>query len=311
MSTIETQELHTPTPRTTLPKLPSSVQEATTDTSTVVRRARRAGRAHKVPIALAAVVLGFFVVAAFVPSLIAPYDASAVNPSNILAAPSVEHPFGTDENGRDVLSRIIHGSGNSLMLGFGAVAIALVGGTLLGLSASLGHRISNAILMRFVDIGLAFPELLLALVVIAIAGAGPANAILAIGIAMIPTYARVIRGQALTVRSASYVEAARALGLPESQVLLRHILPNALRPIIVIATIGIGTATLAGAALSFLGLGVSPPTPEWGSMLATARTFLQQAWWYGAFPGLAITTLVVSTTVLGRALQTRIEGRGI
>lgn len=273
------------------------------------RQTRLANWMGRIPAILAGIVLTFFIFAAFMPSLIAPYDAAAVNPTNILAAPSPEHPFGTDENGRDILSRIIFGAGNSLMLGFGAVGIALLGGTLLGLSAALGNRITNAILMRFVDIGLAFPELLLALLVIAIAGAGPTNALLAIGIATIPTYARVIRAEALSVRQSMYVEAARALGQPEWSVLVRHVLPNAVRPIIVIATIGVGTATLAGAGLSFIGLGVSPPAPEWGSMLSSARSFLQQAWWYGAFPGLAITALVVSTSVLGRALQSRIEGR--
>ncbi|GAA4282489.1 ABC transporter permease [Brevibacterium daeguense] len=272
-------------------------------------RARSGVWVGRIPAILAAALLGFYLVAAFVPGLLAPHDAAEVNPNSILAAPSPAHPFGTDELGRDILSRIIHAAGNSLLLGFGAVAIALVGGTVLGLSAALGHRFTNAILMRFVDIGLAFPELLLALLVIAIAGAGPTNALLAIGIATIPTYARVIRAEALSVRRSTYVEAARALGQPEWKVLVRHVLPNALRPLIVIATIGVGTATLAGAGLSFIGLGVSPPTPEWGSMLATARSFLQQAWWYGAFPGLAITSLVVSTTVLGRALQARTEGR--
>lgn len=274
-----------------------------------VKRARARGWLDRLPTIFAAIVLGFFLLAAIVPAWIAPYSADATNPSLVLTSPGVDHVLGTDESGRDIFSRIVYGSRNSLLLGFGAVAIAITGGTLLGLSAALGHRITNAILMRFVDIGLAFPELLLALLVIAIVGAGPTTALLAIGIATIPTYARVIRAEALSVRQSMYVEAARALGLPEWKVLLRHVLPNAVRPIVVIATIGVGTATLAGAGLSFIGLGVAPPTPEWGSMLSTARSFLQQAWWYGAFPGLAITALVVSTTVLGRALQERMEGR--
>jgi len=258
---------------------------------------------------IALAVLAAFVAAAFLPGLLAPHDPAAIDTSNILAAPNAEHLFGTDEAGRDVLSRVIFGTANSLLLGFGAVAIALVGGTVLGISAALGHRISNLILMRFIDIGLAFPEMLLALVVIAIVGSGPAPALFAIGIATIPSYARLIRAETLSVRGSSYVEAAHALGLTRAQVLLHHVLPNAIRPVLVIATIGIGTATLAGAALSFIGLGVSPPTPEWGSMLSNARNFLQMAWWYGVFPGLAITSLVISTTVLGRSLQARIEGK--
>ncbi|WP_403022129.1 ABC transporter permease [Salinibacterium sp. GXW1014] len=258
---------------------------------------------------LALLVLAVFLLAAFAPGVLAPYDPAATDTSNILGAPSVQHPFGTDEAGRDVLSRVIFGTANSLLLGFGAVAIALVGGTIVGLSAALRHRWSNVVLMRFVDIGLAFPEMLLALLVISIVGTGPAPALFAIGLATIPSYARLIRAETLSVRDSTYVEAAHALGLTRAQVLLRHVLPNAVRPVLVIATIGIGTATLAGAALSFIGLGVAPPTPEWGSMLSSARNFLQLAWWYGVFPGLAITGLVISTTVLGRSLQGRLEGR--
>ena len=295
-------------------RLPQGAESSSDDSPKAEEPARRRARPTRgwrenAPVLVAALVLGFFVISAIMPSWIAPYGYAEVNPGEMLAKPSLAHPFGTDETGRDVLSRIIHGSAYSLMLGFGAVAIALLGGTALGLSAALGNRISNAFLMRIVDVGLAFPEMLLALVVISIAGAGPMNAVLAIGIATIPTYARVIRAETMRVRMSGYVEAAQALGLPARKVLMQHVLPNALRPIVVIATIGIGTATLAGAALSFIGLGVSPPTPEWGSMLATARTFLQQAWWYGLFPGLAITALVVSTTVLGRAMQARLEGR--
>ncbi|WP_127128671.1 ABC transporter permease [Georgenia sp. SYP-B2076] len=285
------------------------VAPSTAAPATSVRRRARRSTGGSIPVVLAGVVLALFVVAAVAPALLAPYGYDEVNPQKILAAPSAEHVFGTDENGRDVLSRIVHGAANSLLLGFGAVAIALVGGTLLGLSAALGNRVTSSLLMRIVDVGLAFPEMLLALVLIAVAGPGPRNALIAIGIATIPSYARVIRAQTLGVRGSSYVEAAHALGLRPAQVLVRHVLPNAVRPLIVIATIGVGTATLAGAALSFIGLGVSPPTPEWGSMLSTARTFIQQAWWYGAFPGLAITALVVSTSVLGRALQARFEGR--
>jgi peptide/nickel transport system permease protein len=260
-------------------------------------------------LSLSGALLLVMVVSALWPSLLAPYDPFAVDARNILAAPSPEHLFGTDENGRDVLSRIIHGAQSSLRLGFGAVLIALSGGILLGLAAALGNRLADVLVMRTVDIGLAFPELLLALIVIALIGSGPDSALVAIGIATIPSYARLVRAQALGVSRSAYVEAARALGLTHSQVLLRHILPNAAQPILVVAAIGVGTATLAGAALSFIGLGVSPPEPEWGSMLASARNFLRQAWWYGTFPGFAIILLVISTSVFGRQLQKRLEGR--
>jgi peptide/nickel transport system permease protein len=258
---------------------------------------------------LTALTLGLIVLAALWPAALAPYDPFAVDTGNILAAPSPRHWLGTDENGRDVLSRIIHGAQGSLLLGFGAVLIALTGGTIIGLSAALNGGFTDALLMRIVDIGLAFPELLLALVVIALVGPGSDGALIAIGIAAIPNYARLIRAQTLTVRNAGYVEAAHALGLSRSAVLFRHVLPNAAKPVLILATVGVGTATLAGAALSFIGLGVSPPTPEWGSMLAMARNFLKQAWWYGMFPGLAIVLLVVSSSVLGRELQRRAEGR--
>lgn len=258
---------------------------------------------------LAATTLLLIVSAALWPAALAPFDPFAVDTGNILAAPSTRHWLGTDENGRDVLSRIIYGAQGSLALGFGAVLIALTGGIIVGLAAALNGRLVDALLMRIVDVGLAFPELLLALVVIALVGPGSDGALIAIGVAAIPSYARLIRAQTLTVRNAGYVEAAYALGLSRSAVLFRHILPNAAKPVIILATVGVGTTTLAGAALSFIGLGVSPPTPEWGSMLAMARNFLRQAWWYGTFPGLAIVLLVVSTSVLGRELQRRAEGR--
>ncbi|MDH7785404.1 peptide/nickel transport system permease protein [Ochrobactrum sp. 19YEA23] len=260
-------------------------------------------------LSLSGAMLLLLIVSALWPGLLAPYDPFAVDTHNILAAPSLDHLFGTDENGRDVLSRIIYGAQSSLRLGFGAVLIALVGGIALGLAAALGNRLADILVMRTVDVGLAFPELLLALIVIALIGSGPDSAMTAIGIATIPSYARLTRAQALGVSRSTYVEAAHALGLGYSRVLWRHILPNAVPPILVVAAIGVGTATLAGAALSFIGLGVSPPEPEWGSMLAAARNFLRQAWWYGTFPGFAIILLVISTSVFGRQLQKRLEGR--
>lgn len=270
----------------------------------------RAARALRVPpsVVLAAVALAAIVLAAAFPDALSPHDPLAVDPTQTLAPPSATYPLGTDENGRDVLSRIVHGTRNSLLLGFGAIAIGLVAGTVLGLLAGLGARWVDAVLMRTMDVGLAFPELLLALVVIAVAGGGTRNALLAIGIASTPSYARLVRAQTLGVRRAGYVEAARATGLSETAVVLRHVLPNAVKPVLVLATIGVGTATVAGAALSFLGLGTTPPTPEWGSMLSTARNFIELSWWYGLFPGLAITVLVLSTSVLGRHLQRRAEG---
>lgn len=239
---------------------------------------RRARRAPVVPVGvvLAAVTLAAVVAAAAFPDALAPQDPLAVDPGSTLAAPGAEHWLGTDENGRDLLSRIVHGTRHSLLLGFGAVAISLALGTVVGLLAGLGTRWLDTLLMRTADVGLAFPELLLALVVIAVAGGGTRNALLAIGVAGVPSYARLVRAQTLGVRRAPFVEAARATGLGEAAVVLRHVLPNVTKPVLVLATIGVGTATVAGAALSFLGLGTTPPTPEWGSMLSTARNFVEQ-----------------------------------
>lgn len=264
------------------------------------RVARRRGLGVGVTLALAFLV--FLGVAAAWPSLLQTHDPLEITP-DLLAPPSGEHWLGTDENGRDTYSRIVGGAREAVLLGFGAVTLSLVGGSLLGVLAGLGNRLVETAVMRFVDIGLAFPEMLLALIVIAVSGRGARNALIAIGIAGIPTFARLVRAQTLTIRRSSYVESARGLGLTELQVVLRHVLPNAVRPVLVLATIGVGTASVAGAGLSFIGLGEAPPAPSWGVMLSTARNFLANSLWYAVFPGLAITLLVVSVTVVGRRLQ--------
>lgn len=290
----------------------TALDEAAVIPDVVTKQIRRGRRVRIRPgVLIASCVLILLLLAALFPSLLAPYDPLAVDPRQTLTPPSSAHLLGTDENGRDVLSRIIFGSRNSLLLGFGAITIALIGGSLLGLAAGLGNKLIDGLVMRTVDVGLAFPELLLALVVVAIAGGGTVNALLAIGIASIPNYARLVRAQTLSIRSAPFIEAARATGLSNTRVMFRHVLPNAAKPVLVLATIGVGTATVAGAALSFLGLGTTPPTPEWGSMLASARNFIGSAWWYGVFPGAAITSLVLCSAVLGRHLQQRLEGRTV
>lgn len=259
---------------------------------------------------ICAVVLVLFVLAAIWPQLLTAQDPLAADRALILSAPSAQHPLGTDEIGRDVYARIVHGARSSLVLGFGAVLISLFFGTIFGLVAGLSNRVVSTITLRLTDIGAAFPELVLAILILALFGGGLATATIAIGIAGIPYYVRVVRGETLRVRNSTFIEASRGMGLPRSRVLGRHLLPNAVRPVVVIATIGLGGATLAGAALSFLGLGSPPPTPEWGAMLSNARNFLTLGWWAAVFPGLAITLFVISTTVLGRRLQARLEGRG-
>lgn len=252
---------------------------------------------------LSFVFLAFLAVSAAFPQLVATHNPLAIN-TDLLAPPSWHHWLGTDEDGRDIFSRIVYGARSAVFLGFGSVALALLGGSLLGLLAGLGNRFVEQLVMRFVDVGLAFPEMLLALMVIAVAGGGSlASMVLAIGIAGIPSFARLVRAQTLTIRRSSYIEAARGLGLNGRTVVLRHVLPNAVRPILVLATIGVGTASVAGAGLTFIGMGPPPPNPTWGVMLSTAQNFLGQSMWYGIFPGLAITLLVLSVTVIGRWLQ--------
>jgi peptide/nickel transport system permease protein len=275
----------------------------------VQRRSRVVGRTGLTPGALLALAYLLFVaICAAFPQLVATHNPLEIG-SRILAPPSSQHWLGTDENGRDTYSRIIFGARTALFLGFGSVGLALVGGSILGVMAGLGNRFVENVIMRFVDVGLAFPEMLLALVVIAVTGGGSiANMVLAIGLAGIPSFARLIRAQTMTIRRSSYVEAAAGLGLRRSAVVLRHVLPNAVRPVLVLATIGVGTASIAGAALTFIGLGPPPPNPTWGVMLSEAQDFVGQSIWYSVFPGLAITLLVLSVTVVGRFLQRRPRG---
>jgi peptide/nickel transport system permease protein len=208
-----------------------------------------------------------------------------------------------------VLTRVIYGVRASLLMGVGATAIGLTAGVVIGLSAGLGRRGLDGALMRGIDVLLAFPHILLALVIITFWGQGPLIALCAVGIASVPRYARLVHAQVRLVRRASYVEAAVTLGLRPSALIWRHVLPNAIQPVLILATIGVGEAIGFGASLSFLGLGAPPPAPEWGSMLSVGRDFLANAWWLTAFPGLAVTLTVLAITALGRELLRRREGR--
>ncbi|GAA4186724.1 ABC transporter permease [Streptosporangium oxazolinicum] len=247
--------------------------------------------------------------AAVAPGLLTGVDPLAADPLHALAGPSAEHWFGTDHLGRDVLSRVVHGAGHSLSIGAAAILFAAGVGTLLGILAGLSPRYLDELLSRLFDVVATFPELLLALLVIAITGPGTGNVILAIGIAQIPNYARVIRAQTFVVRRSGYVEQAVTFGLAGPVLVVRHVLPNVLGPLPVLATIGMGTAIIATSGLSFLGMGPQPPSPEWGSMLSEARNYLRVAWWTALFPGLSVTLTVISLTLVGRRLQRRFEGR--
>ncbi|MEE1841491.1 ABC transporter permease [Streptomyces sp. NPDC007076] len=263
----------------------------------------RAGR--RVAPAVAAAVLVLLGVAVVFPGLLAPHPPNDTDVVSAFRPPGGAHPFGTDELGRDVLSRVVYGARPSLAIGLGATALGVLAGLAVGLLAATGPRVVDRALMRGLDVLLAFPELLLALLVVTVVGSGTANVLVAIGVAAVPTYARLVRGQALPVIGSPYAEAAVVLGVRRPVIVLRHVLPNVTGPLLVLATIGTGTAVISGSALSFLGLGTPPPAAEWGSMLSDGREFLATAWWTATFPGLAIVVVVLSVTVLGRSLRSR------
>jgi len=258
---------------------------------------------------LAGLFTALLVVASIEPGWVAPGDPLEANAREAFQAPSSGHFLGTDENGRDVLIRIVYGARASLVTGLAATAIGLGVGISLGLAAGLSHPVIDGAIMRFIDMLLAFPDLLLALVIITFWGQGMFNTVVAVGVASIPRYARMVRAQAHVVRRTQYVEAALTLGLNRPTLIARHILPNAIKPIVLLGLIGVGGKIAAGASLSFLGFGAPPPSPEWGSMLSTGRDFLGNAWWLTAVPGFAITLTVLSVTALGREVLRRSEGR--
>lgn len=273
-------------------------------------RARR--RTLRPGVVLAALYLLLVVIAALVPALPAPEGPLH---GTGLAMPFL-HPFadgahllGTDSVGRDTFSRIVYGARPSILMGLGATALGVAGGTVLGLVAGLGSRLVDTVLMRVIDVLLAIPDLLLALVVIALLGRGEADALVAVGVAAIPNYARMVRAQTRIVRRSQYVESAVTLGLSPLQVIWRHVLPNAIKPLLVLATLGVGTAIGVGASLSFLGLGAQPPKAEWGSMLSTGIQFISNDADQVVVPAVTITLTVLSVTVVGRALRRWSEGR--
>ncbi|EOV4927288.1 ABC transporter permease [Klebsiella variicola] len=251
------------------------------------------------------------VVAVFFPSLFTPYTAEQMDFSAILQPPDLRHWFGTDQLGRDVFTRVVYGTSLSLSIGVGATLIASAGGIVLGTLAGLAPRAVRQLLVRLLDIMLAFPDLLLALLAITVLGRGPENTLLAVGLAGIAGYARLVRAQVLQVRLSGYVQHAVALGEPPMVIILRHIVPNTLRPLLVLATVGIGYSILSASALSFLGLGVTPPTAEWGALLSEGRNFLDSAPWVSLLPASVVALSVIAITLLGRRVQTLIAKGGI
>jgi peptide/nickel transport system permease protein len=255
------------------------------------------------------VILGLFVFCALFAPWIAPYDPIDQDVTRRREPPSWEHPFGMDEVGRDLLSRVIYGARVSLYVGVASVSLAIIAGTLIGaVSGYAGGWIDNVV-MRIMDIMLAFPSLLLAIAIVAILGPGLLNMLYAIAFVSIPAYARIVRASVLAAKEMDYTLAARAIGCSSSRILFRHIMPNCLTPIIVQGTLGIATAILDAAGLSFLGLGAQPPTPEWGAMLGQGRGSVFTAPHVVIFPGLAIMLSVLGFNLLGDGLRDALDPR--
>jgi peptide/nickel transport system permease protein len=249
------------------------------------------------------ILIALLMVLALIGPTISPYNPLTPEPLNRLKGPSWNHPFGTDSLGRDILSRIIYGSRISILIGLIAVSISLIPGTILGLLSGFYEKYVDEPVMRSMDIMLAFPTILLAIFITAILGPSLLNTMIAVGIVYIPHYARVVRSSVLSLKEQLFVEAVKSIGGGNLRIIAFHIFPNTIPPIIVYATLGMGTAVLQAAALGFLGLGAQPPTPEWGAMLSEGRQYIQNAPHVAAFPGLAIFTLVLSFNLFGDGLR--------
>ncbi|MEG6616540.1 nickel transporter permease [Peptococcaceae bacterium 1198_IL3148] len=292
-----------------LAKAPApTAQEIVEETYSPVKDFWRRLKKNKLAMTSLVFLIGLVLMAIFAP-YIAPYDPINGVMSDALQEPSAQHWLGTDELGRDILSRIIYGARISLKVGLMAVAIALSMGTVLGsIAGYFGGRIDNLI-MRLMDIMLSFPSMLLAIAFMAALGRGIENAIIAISIVTMPEYARIVRGSVLSIKESDYVQAARAIGNKDMSIIFKHIMPNVLAPIIVRGTMGISTAILDTAALGFLGLGVQPPDAEWGTMLGAGRNYLFNAPHLVMFPGIAITLTVMTFNLLGDGLRDALDPR--
>jgi peptide/nickel transport system permease protein len=277
------------------------------DLSPAQRALRRLVRRRGAMVGLAFVL--FFVAIAVFAGFIAPYDPLQTSWSAIRKAPSAAHWFGTDEIGRDVLSRVIYGARASLLAGLVSVCISLALGVPIGLLAGYVGGFTDALISRIVDAMLACPFLILAIALAAFLGPSLTNAMIAIGISATPIFIRLTRAQVLAVKVEDYVEAARAIGNPHLRIAVRHILPNVLPPLIVQATLAIAAAVIAEASLSFLGLGQQPPAPSWGSMLNTAKNYVENAPWMAVWPGVSIFLLVLSFNLLGDGLRDALDPR--
>ncbi|WP_404448804.1 ABC transporter permease [Sutcliffiella horikoshii] len=263
---------------------------------------------NKAAVAGGVIILFYLAVAAFAPWL-APYDPYEINLDNRMQSPSIDHWMGTDDKGRDILSRIIYGSRLSMGVGFASVLFGAVFGIVLGLVAGYYGRWVDSIVMRIIDVMLAFPGILLALAIISALGPSLMNVTIAVGVFSVPLFARIVRGSTLEVKKLEYIDAIRSLGARDITIIFIHILPNILSPIIVQGSLRLATAILSAAGLSFLGLGAQPPSPEWGTMLSSGRDFLFSAPYMALFPGLAISILVLGFNIFGDGLRDALDPR--
>lgn len=259
--------------------------------------------------AIGLIIVATLVLVALFAPVLAPFDPTQMGAGTRLEFPSWGHPFGTDEFGRDILSRVVHGARLTLQIGLIAVGISLSVGTIVGLLAAYSGGWLEGILMRSVDVLFSFTETLIALAAVAVLGPSLQNAMIAVGIAAIPFYARIAHSAALVEKGKPYFEASRAVGAGHLRVLVLHLLPNIAAPMIVVSSLGVSIAVLAAAALSFLGLGAQPPSPEWGAMLSAGRDFFTRAPWVMIFPGLAISIAVLGFNLLGDGLQQALDPR--
>lgn len=257
---------------------------------------------------LALLVVGYIVVAAIAPQLLTHRSPTAIDLQHTLGAPSWSHPFGTDDAGRDLYTRVVFGTRESLGIGLGATALAMLIAIVLGFTAGLAGGWVDVVITRVLEVAFAFPALLLALLLISIRGPSVATVLVAVGLGTAPGYARMVRGQVLNVRQSGYVEAAGALGHRRTTVVRRHLFPNAIRPLVAVMTLGVGQSIVWAAGLAFLGLGVAPPSSEWGALLDAGRLYITTSWWLEILPGLVIVLFALAMTALGRTLQHRLEG---
>jgi len=262
------------------------------------------------PVRIALAALGVLVLAAVFAPLLAPHDPMESFGDHVLTPPGGAFPLGTDELGRDQLSRMVYGARASLWTGALTTAVALAAGTLLALAATFGGALADTVIMRVVDMLLAFPGLLLALAVVAVLGPGLTQALAAVTVSLIPGYVRTVRSYILGVRGRDYVKAAAGLGAGPVRIAVRHVLPNIAGGLMVLATLGVALVTLEVSALSFVGLGAQPPAAEWGSMLAAAREYITSAWWLTLVPAAAIVVLVLAVNVVGDWLRDVLDPRG-